>query len=45
MGKSIFMKLAVEMVHIQERIRRLEDDGGKGEMPIELVELRNEGVG
>ena len=45
MIKFIFMRLAVEMVHIQERIRRLDDDGWERETPFELIQLGDEGIG
>ena len=45
MVKIVSMRLSEEVIHIRERVTRLNDDGGEGEAPIELIELRNEGVG
>ena len=57
MGELVFMRagvIVIELVpagmvevgfHSEERIGGLDDDGGKGEMPLEQVEAGGEGIG
>ena len=45
MGEFVFMRLFEEVIHIQERVRRVNDEGLEGKIPFEIIQPSGEGVG